>query len=139
MEQERATAIEVRQAIQQMFERFQAGDIEGMESHLTPNCSVWDVFTPGLVVGGEARRAFHAEDKKQSQARGPLRWETRFVRLESWGDIFLACYYLDFTYDEPGAMSGSVRITDILRRVDDRWLIEHHHEGLIPEPLASVH
>jgi hypothetical protein len=25
-----------------------------------------------------------------------------------------------------------VRITDVLRRLDGRWLIVHHHEGLVP-------
>ena len=101
---------------------------------LADDCTVWDVFTPEFIVGKEARREFHEKDRAQSKARGPLTWDSRFVRVDVWGDLALACYYLDFEYQEPGAMTGSVRITDVLRREEGKWTVIHHHEGLIPIP-----
>ncbi|MEI6250618.1 MAG: nuclear transport factor 2 family protein [Actinomycetes bacterium] len=131
--------VEIKRVINLIFESFQAGDIEGMEKLLAHDCSVWDVFTPEFVIGTEARREFHEKDKAQSKARGALTWGSRFVRLDVWGDLALACYYLDFEYQEPGAMVGSVRITDVLKQINGAWQVIHHHEGLIPNPLESAH
>ncbi len=126
--------VEVERAIRSIFENFQSGDVHGLESVLADDCTVWDVFTPEFIVGKEARREFHEKDRAQSKARGPLTWDSRFVRVDGWGDLALACYYLDFEYQEPGAMTGSVRITDVLRREEGKWTVIHHHEGLIPLP-----
>ncbi|MSZ87659.1 MAG: DUF4440 domain-containing protein, partial [Actinobacteria bacterium] len=95
--------VEVERAIRSIFENFQSGDVHGLESVLADDCTVWDVFTPEFIVGKEARREFHEKDKAQSKARGPLTWDSRFVRVDVWGDLALACYYLDFEYQEPGA------------------------------------
>lgn len=130
---------DIERAIRSIFESFQSGDIHGLEDMLAEDCTVWDVFTPEFIVGREARREFHEADRAQSQARGPLTWNARFVRTEVWNDLALACYYLNFEYQEPGAMTGSVRITDLLRRENGRWSVIHHHEGLIPHPLDSGH
>ena len=130
---------EIERAIRSIFENFQAGNIHGLESMLADDCTVWDVFTPEFIVGKEARREFHAADKAQSQARGALTWNTRFVRVDVWGDLALACYYLDFEYQEPGAMTGSVRTSDLLRRQDGKWIVIHHHEGLVPISLDAHH
>jgi len=52
--------------------------------------------------------------------------------VDVWGDVAVARYLLEFEYQPPGALIGTVRITDVLRRIDGRWLIVHHHEGLVP-------
>ena len=130
---------EIERAIRSIFENFQAGNIHGLESMLADDCTVWDVFTPEFIVGKEGRREFHEADKAQSQARGALTWNARFVRVDVWEDLALACYYLDFEYEEPGAMIGSVRITDLLRRQLGKWIVIHHHEGLVPDPLQAHH
>ncbi len=125
---------EIMSVVNSVFESFEAGDILGIEKTLAEDSSVWDVFTPQLVIGREGRREFHEADKAQSTARGKLTWNSRFVRVDVWGDTALACYYLDFEYKEPNAMIASVRITDLLRRIDGAWKIMHHHEGIIPDP-----
>ena len=45
----------------------------------------------------------------------------------------IALYYLDFKYEEPNAISGRVRITDIFSRDEVEWKIIHHHEGMVPK------
>ena len=52
--------------------------------------------------------------------------------VDVFGDAAVARYLLEFEYQPPRALMGTVRITDVLRRIDGRWVIVHHHEGLVP-------
>ncbi|GGO61931.1 YybH family protein [Nonomuraea cavernae] len=136
---ERQELDRLRQLITTLFENFGNGDIDAMETLLADDCTLWDLFVPDLVVGRQQRLDFHETDRAQSKARGEFAWNINFVREEMWGDVALLCYYFDFTYGEPNAMSASVRITDLLRRRDGEWKIVHHHEGRTPEPPSFPH
>lgn len=128
----------VAAAIHGMFQRFAEHDEAGTEAALHPDCTVWDLFVPDLIVGVEARRKFHADDQKQAQARGPLTLNIDEPLVDVWGDTALARYFLHFRYEPPNAVSGTVRITSVLRRTEGKWLIVHHHEGLLPGGVPPV-
>ena len=119
--------------IRGLFESFSQRDETGLEGDLDPNCTVWDVFEPDLIVGAEQRAAFHARDRRQSEARGTLSWRVEPLQLDFVGEIAIARYYLHFDYQPPHATQGRVRITDILKRNTTGWSIIHHHEGITPE------
>jgi ketosteroid isomerase-like protein len=125
-------ADQILAVIDGMFAAFGAHDPAGVEAALDPDCTIWDVFVPGLIVGPEARRAFHEADRMQSVARGPLRMERSDPLISVWGDIALARYVLSFEYAPPNAVSGDVRISTLFRRHSGAWRIVHHHEGLAP-------
>jgi ketosteroid isomerase-like protein len=131
-------AHEVEQAIRGMFRRFAEHDPDGVEAALHPQCTVWDVFTPELIMGVEERRRFHAADQAQAQARGALSMDIDEPVIDVWGDTAVARYVLHFRYLPPNAVEGSVRITSVLRRTAGRWLIVHHHEGLVPGGVPPV-
>jgi ketosteroid isomerase-like protein len=122
----------VAQVIRAVFEAFGDGQVESIESALAVDCTIWDVFTPQLIRGPEERANFHAADQAQMRARGPLSWTLGEPLIDVWGDTAVARYLLEFEYKPPRAFAGTVRITDLLRRIRGRWLIVHHHEGLLP-------
>lgn len=128
----------IEQTIRDMFRRFAEHDPAGVEAALHPDCTVWDVFTPELIMGVENRRRFHEADQAQALARGPLSMQIDEPVVDVWGDTGLARYTLSFRYLPPNAVEGRVRITSVLRRSGDRWLIVHHHEGLVPAGVPPV-
>ena len=123
---------EIWKIIRSLFESFSRRDESGLESNMDPDCTVWDVFEPGLIVGEAQRADFHARDRSQSEARGPLTWTLEPLQLDVLGDIAIARYYLHFEYQPPHATQGRVRITDVLQRKPTGWSIIHHHEGITP-------
>jgi ketosteroid isomerase-like protein len=127
-----ADAGAVAEVIRGVFQAFGDGRVDRIEDALAEDCTIWDVFTPQLIRGRKERARFHAADQAQMRARGPLIWKVGEPLIDVWGDTAVARYLLEFEYRPPRAFAGIVRITDLLRRIDGRWLIVHHHEGLLP-------
>jgi ketosteroid isomerase-like protein len=115
-----------------LFESFSQRDESGLESDMDPDCTVWDVFEPELIVGSDEREAFPQSDRQQSPARGTLSWELEPLNLDVIGDLAIARYYLHFTYQPPHPTQGRVRITDKHQNKSGVWKIIHHHEGITP-------
>ncbi|NQV79069.1 MAG: nuclear transport factor 2 family protein, partial [Alphaproteobacteria bacterium] len=46
--------------------------------------------------------------------------------------------YLEFDYQPPNPANCRVRITNVFRKIDGRWLIVHHHEGLVPTGIPPI-
>ena len=123
---------EIRDLIASMFASFAAGDVGGIESCLDDTATIWDVFNPDLIIGKTARDEFHARDRAQMRARGPLHLDVDPAIVDVRGDVAWARYLVTFRYEPPGETSGTVRVTDVLVRRDHGWRIVHHHEGLAP-------
>lgn len=123
---------QIARLIRGIFEAFAAGDVHKIEDALADECTVWDVFTPGLIKGREDLDRFHSADQEQKLARGALTWKLGEPLVDVWDDTAIARYVLDFAYAPPRPTGGTIRITDVLRRFDGRWRIVHHHEGLVP-------
>ena len=124
--------------IRGIFTAFEDHDPDGIEGHMHPDATVWDVFTPYLIRGRKERDAFHAEDQKQMQARGPLSLSLEDPDVDVWDNTAIAKYYLNYTYQPPNAAEGRVRITDVFRRMDGQWRIVHHHEGTVPTGTPPI-
>jgi ketosteroid isomerase-like protein len=123
---------EIRGLIATVYHSFADGNAGGIESCLDDAATIWDVFTPDLIVGRAARDEFHARDRAQMRARGPLELRVGPAIVDVHGDVAWARYLVDFEYQPPGATSGRVRVTDVLVRRVEGWRIVHHHEGLAP-------
>ena len=111
---------------------------EGGESHMHPDATIWDLFQPQLVVGPAERAKYRASDQAQMQARGKLTLTMDEPLVDSWGDAAIARYYMHFEYQPPNAIKGHIRITDMFRKVNERWLIVHHHEGMVPTGIPPI-
>lgn len=129
----------IENVIRGIFSNFARGNPAGIEAAESADVTVWDVFTPQLIQGQNALKEFHAADKAQMQARGTLRLNVEDgMVIDVWGDTAVARYYINFTYDPPNATSGRIRITDVLRRIDAKWLVVHHHEGTVPTGVPAI-
>jgi ketosteroid isomerase-like protein len=127
--------IKLIHGIFEAFANHQSGEIE---STLHPDATVWDVFVPDFIRGTAERQKFHEADQKQMQARGALAWSVEMADVRVWDDSAIACYYLSFTYQPPNATAGRVRITDVFRRLDGKWRVIHHHEGMVPTGVPPI-
>ncbi len=128
----RAAVEEIQRLIATVYASFADGDVRGIESCLDDGATIWDVFTPDLILGRAQRDDFHARDRAQMRARGPLHLEVGTALVDVQGDVAWARYVVDFRYDPPGQAGGRVRVTDVLVRRSGGWRIVHHHEGLTP-------
>lgn len=135
---DQATTQEIASIIKGIFTAFEEHDPDGIEGRMHPDATVWDVFTPQLIRGAEERKEFHDADQKQMQARGPLSLKLEEPEVSVWADTALACYYLNYSYESPNAAEGRVRISDVFRRIDGKWLIVHHHEGTVPTGIPPI-
>lgn len=124
----------IAEVVRGMFAAFAAGDPGAVEAALHAECTVWDVFTPDLIRGAAARAEFHEADQRQARERGALTYHLHDPLVDVWGDTAVARYLIEFAYAPPRALSGTIRITDVLRRSGSTWSIVHHHEGLVPKP-----
>ncbi|MBL8644498.1 MAG: DUF4440 domain-containing protein [Rhodospirillaceae bacterium] len=125
-------ANEVEAVIRGIFRDFMDHKPGAIEERQHPDCTVWDVFTPDLIRGLEERKKFHAKDQQQMQARGPLTLNVDAPVVDAWDNVAVARYYVMFSYAAPNPTAGRVRVTSVFRKIDGRWLMVHHHEGLVP-------
>ena len=124
---------EIEHIIYSIFNAFQSGETNKIEDFLHENATVWDVFTPDLIRGKEQLEEFHKKDQEQKNSRGALSIDIEKPLITVREDSAIALYYLNFKYEEPDAISGRVRITDIFSRDETGWKIIHHHEGMVPK------
>ena len=124
---------EIERIIYSIFNAFKAGETNKIEDFLHENATVWDVFTPDLIKGKTQLEKFHKKDQEQKNSRGALSIKIEQPLITVKENSAIALYYLDFTYQEPNAISGRVRITDIFSRDGMEWKIIHHHEGMVPK------
>jgi ketosteroid isomerase-like protein len=133
-----AVKAEVTAVINGIFQSFEDHSPDGIEAHMHPDVTVWDVFTPHLIQGTAERQKFHEADQAQMQARGELSLKIEEPVVDAWNDTAIARYYLEYDYAPPNAAKGRVRITNVFRKVDGRWLIVHHHEGAVPTGIPPI-
>ena len=129
---------EIWKVIEGVFDAFEGRDPGGIEDALHDDCTLWDLFEPELIAGKAEREAFHERDKAQSMARGPLSIAIEPLKLDIYGQVAVARYWLKFDYQPPNATAGRVRITDVLLRAPEGWQIVHHHEGMAPAGAPPI-
>lgn len=100
--------------------------------------TIWDVFEPELIIGREARKAFQRRDIEQSVARGSLTFDVTIQLITLHGDIAISRHHVDFTYEPPNAVSGRVRVTQVLEKIDGHWKIIHTQEGMVPSGVPPI-
>ena len=124
---------DVAALVHSVFAAYQKFEPELVNECDAPECTIWDLFEPDLVIGGrDARTEFRKKDMSDSARRGPLTIDIEEPIVDVWGDFAVARYYLDYEFAPPGALKGRVRITTVARRIDGQWRRVHHHEGVVP-------
>ena len=100
--------------------------------------TIWDVFEPELIIGIEARKAFQRRDIDQSVARGALTFDVTIQLITLHGHIAISRHHVDFNYEPPNAVSGHVRVTQVLQKFGGQWKIIHTQEGMVPTGVPEI-
>ncbi|MFD6565726.1 nuclear transport factor 2 family protein [Micromonospora profundi] len=131
-----AGAAAIAADIDDMYDAFLAGDTERFDTHLHAEVTTWETHLPGPL----RTRAELNEYREQRDAAGRPQLAVlaaRDKRIDVWDDFGVARYVLVSQLgadDEP----EFARVTDVLRRIDGRWVIVHHHSELVRDSVVAA-
>jgi ketosteroid isomerase-like protein len=109
------------------------GDRPAFDDHLHEDITIWESDADDMLHGTAQlddlrdRRAAIAAD-----SAAPVSVAPESITIDVWGDSAVARYVLKAVYDA-GTEDECFRVTDVLRRIDGRWLIVHHHSESLTE------
>lgn len=110
-----------------VYAGFLAGDPAAVDRALAPDVTIWNHDHPPLLIGRADLDAVRAE-RNADTTPGPavVSLTPRDVLVDGHGDVVWCRHLLDVTTAD--GVTSTARVTDVLRRADDRWSVVHHHE-----------
>lgn len=132
MSDREASKAEIESIIREIYSAFKEGNRKKIDNFIHPDITVWEASTSELICGLTQLEQIRTSERERMDSRGPLTLDLEDPLIDTWGDAAIARYYLKYSFAPPNSASGHVRITDIYRRYDGKWLAVHHHEGLVP-------
>ena len=120
-----------------VYEAYRDLQPEKIEAVQLPEYSVWDGTLPQLFKSRDEVKAFHQRDQDNTKARGPFSFNIEPLKIDILGDLAVVLSRMEFEWKAPNAWSGGLRITDVMRKVDGKWMMFHHHESV--EPAGYTH
>lgn len=114
---------DVLNAVRDMYDAFVADDRERFDSHLHSEATTWESHFPKMFSREELDS--YRDRRRPEQRPEVTAMQVHPRRIEVWGDFALAAYLLVIRL--PDQRTETMRITDVLRRIDGRWRIVHHH------------
>lgn len=134
--QPRTPEADAFEVVHGVYVAFAEGRPDEIESVQLPDYSVWDGLTPGLRMSLDEVKKFHSEDQTHKVSRGSLTWSLVPLKVDVLGDIAVVLSQLEISYESPNPIAARLRVSDVLRRVDGRWMMFHHHESV--EPVSDL-
>ena len=131
---EEEAAFRVIESVYEAYRTFQPEKIEGVQ---VPEYSVWDGTLPQLFKSLAEVKAFHKKDQENTKARGPFSFDLRPLRIDVNGDWALVLCHMYAEWQDPNGLAMHMRLTDVMKKVDGRWKMYHHHES--QEPGGYTH
>lgn len=130
---------EVLTQLEDMYDAFIARDRARFDTHLHASVTTWESHLPDLLPDRLALDRYRDERPASSvPVLESLRVEGAVIDI--WADLALARYRLVAVPVHGGQPLAPRRVTDVLRRLDGRWQIVHHHaeaEAMTPDPEAA--
>ena len=102
-----------------------------LEAHLADDCTLFDSSAPELMTKAmlqAARRTPPSADAAPPPR--PVALDASDPQVRVWDGWAVETHRLDARFDD-ASLDQRLRCSSMLRRVDGRWLIEHHHEELL--------
>ncbi|HLX21592.1 MAG TPA: DUF4440 domain-containing protein [Gaiellaceae bacterium] len=108
-------------AVNDIYAAFLAGDRDRIDSHISPDATVWDSSEPGLVRG---KAELDALRERRPPGEPPASIEATDPVIDVWGDTALVRHLLTV---------GDIRVrnTSVWRRRGDDWVCVHNHEDVL--------
>ncbi|MFC0528705.1 nuclear transport factor 2 family protein [Phytohabitans kaempferiae] len=122
--------------IADMYDAFLAGDRDRFDSHLHPEVTTWETHLPGPLRTRAELDAYRETRDAVGQRPRLDRLDATDLRVDVWNDTAAARYVLVAVPAGAGNAEQS-RVTDVLRRDGDRWVIVHHHAERVPLAAPS--
>jgi ketosteroid isomerase-like protein len=123
-------AAAIAAGIDDMYRAFLAGDRDRFDEHLHEDVTTWETHLPGpLRTRRELDDYRTTRDAAGQRPRLAVLAATE-KRIDVWGSFGVARYLL-VARETSAAPEQHSRVTDVLRCVDGRWLIVHHHSELV--------
>ncbi|MFE9657018.1 nuclear transport factor 2 family protein [Micromonospora sp. NPDC006431] len=132
-----AGAAAIAAGIDDMYEAFLAGDRPRFDAHLHAEVTTWETHLPGPLRTREQLDAYRDQRDAASQRPRLAVLAARDKRVDVWGEVGVARYVLVAQAHAEQAPQFT-RVTDVLRRIDGRWLIVHHHAELLHDPVEAT-
>jgi ketosteroid isomerase-like protein len=127
-------AAAIAAGIDDMYAAFLAGDRRRFDAHLHADVTTWETHLPGPLRTRGELDAYR--DERDAAGRRPrlTALDATDKHIDVWGDAAVARYVL--VARGPDGAAEHTRVTDVLRRVDGRWLIVHHHAELVRDAVS---
>lgn len=132
---EEEAAFKVIESVYEAYRTFQPEKIEEVQ---LPNYSVWDGTLPQLFKSLAEVKAFHKRDQENTKARGPFSFTLNPLKIDILGDMAIVLCHMEAAWEPPNALAANMRITDVMRKVNGRWMMFHHHESFEPEGYSHI-
>ncbi|WP_369139097.1 nuclear transport factor 2 family protein [Modestobacter versicolor] len=114
-----------------VYAGFLTGDARAVDTVLDGNVTIWNHDHAPLLHGTADLDAVRA-GRVDAPATGPAvaTLTPREVLVDGVGEVAWCRHLLDVGYAD--GTTSTARVTDVLRRAGDGWLICHHHEQELP-------
>ncbi|WP_433528182.1 nuclear transport factor 2 family protein [Micromonospora sp. CA-263727] len=131
-----ADAALIAALIDDLYAAFLTGDRQRFDGHLHADVTTWETHLPGPLRSRAELDAYRDQRDAAGQRPRLAVLTAQDKRIDVWGEVGLARYVLVARSGDEDPPSAS-RVTDVLRRVDGRWQIVHHHAELLRDPVGT--
>ncbi|MDQ2848641.1 MAG: nuclear transport factor 2 family protein [Actinomycetota bacterium] len=115
--------------VEDLYVAYLDGDRLRLESHLAPDCTMWESALPelrtrqDLVAARNSSQSPPADPQPHTLAAEPL-----VITVD--GDLAVEAHTLRAQFADP-SLDQSLRCTSALTRTSGQWRFIHHHEELL--------
>ncbi|MET0422863.1 MAG: nuclear transport factor 2 family protein [Actinoplanes sp.] len=123
-------AAAIAAGIDDMYAAFLAGDRSRFDGHLHDDVTTWETHLPGPLRTRRELDEYRNTRDDSGQRPDLAVLAATDKRIDVWGEVGVARYVLVARQDAD-SQEQHTRVTDVLRCVDGRWRIVHHHAELV--------
>lgn len=119
----------VWQVVTDLYASYLDGDRQRLESHLAPDCTMWESARPGLRTKTDM---VEARESGAPPPTGPVphTLDAQPLLITVVGEMALEAHTLKALFTDT-TLDQSLRCTSVLARVGGQWRFIHHHEELL--------
>lgn len=110
-----------------LYQAYLDSDRPRLEAHIADECTLFDSAQPSMMTKADLQRV--RSDEPSTDPR-PYALPATNPIIRIWDDTALEVHSLGALFEDE-SLNQTLRCSSVLRRVDGRWLIVHHHEELL--------
>jgi ketosteroid isomerase-like protein len=119
-------------AVYEMYDAYLTSDRARADSYIADDVTIWDTEHEPLVHGLSGLNALR-DSRPAGSVAAVAGIDVTDPLVDVWGDVALVRHTFSVRFVDPATAPERVRNTAVWRRRDDRWLVVHNHEDVLPE------